>query len=145
LAPDQTSKNGRARIGVPVDSAENSVVSSPRKKKLPSIPVVWAQFSQAPKVKRPPERASSLTRSSPKRTLVPGLPKTPASANGVPTGLVVNSGGKWSPLVHHSRYSALAHTRPGGYGQDRQHGTAAGWQIAAGWQLAPGWQIAPVW
>src|SRR5262245_57951071 len=124
-------------MGIPLEMALYDVVSSSRKKKLASIPQVCARLNQKPPVKRPPERMSSLMRSSPNRTVVPGRPMTPASASGVPGGLVVKSGGKWSPLVHQSRYSALIQAHPVGKPQyphsSRQlittHEASAAWHV----------------
>jgi hypothetical protein len=122
------------------------------------MPQVWSQLSQAPTVKRAPERSSLSIRSPPKRTTVPGLPRMPAEL----AGLAVTSGGTSPFLIHHSRYSARAQTRPGGPqgGSSGQHDgcapqqpipSSAGVQQPAPWgtpagapaDVAAGWPAAP--
>src|SRR5262249_15199407 len=113
--PGVTLKNGRARIGFPVDPATNPAVRWPRKKKLPSRPKHMHGSNQTPPLNRAPER-SSYCRSLPEnRIRVLSCPMTPAVAMGVPGGLVVTSGGPDPFLVHHSKYSPLTHMRKGGH------------------------------
>src|SRR5262245_52581082 len=99
---------------MPSEEAKKLVAVFSKKKKFASAPVVWSSLNQKPAVNRPPDRRPLSTKLSPNSTLVPGSPRTPACASGVPGGLVVSNGGKRLPLVHHSKNSALNQTSPGG-------------------------------
>src|SRR3954451_5723100 len=66
---------------------------------------------------------SLLIFSFPNRMRVPGAPMTPASSRGVPAGLAVTSGGRFSPRINHSSNSASAQNRPAGpHGPLHPHG-----------------------
>src|SRR5262249_46247010 len=98
-----TSKNGRARTGLPSEEALNLVGLLSRRQKSPSMPNSWQSTSQPPRVTRTPDRRSEFTSDPPNSTTVPGTPSTPARAWGVPAGLAVTRGGREAPFTHHRR------------------------------------------
>src|SRR5262249_17384471 len=112
-SPVRALVNGRVMISLPFDPTAYPCRLGERKKKFPSIPKVWQSSSHIPAFTRNPFRKSSFSRRSP-MTAVPGLPRAPATARGVPAGAVVRSGGVFWPDTFQKSHSPEIQTRPGG-------------------------------
>jgi hypothetical protein len=98
-SPIPASVNGRVTTAPPSDPNVPPWRLGPRKKKSPSIPHAWSSSNHTPAWTRKPLRKSLFSRPSVSSVVVPGAPRVPAVARGVPGDAPVTSAGTGVPDV----------------------------------------------